>query len=172
LRNHQQANDLHYFSTIGAQFCTIVVHATSLEKDAFIVGIRAALAELYLAALRLPDIAPLTVDGHVDRLQDAQQAVYDGVAARLGTDRTYWTIFDPHVQSDPILGDLADELSDIYWDIDQGLHLAKQGEASGDVLWTWRNSFCSHWRRHAADALRAAKSNHRLIMQCACQSPT
>jgi hypothetical protein len=155
MRNSDQADRVRLFATAAARFCDICERAMGFAKDAFITEVLAALAELYLTALRLPDVAPLHTTAHDERLPAVRQLAYDGVGARLGTERTYWTIFDPHAQSEPVLGDLADDLADIYWDIDSGLNRADHGNETDDVLWEWKWSLRSHWGRHAAEAMRA-----------------
>jgi len=54
-------------------------------------------------------------------------------------------------------GSLLDDLSDIWWDLKPGLYALDNGseEQAADVFWDWKESFRTHWGRHAIDALRA-----------------
>jgi len=57
-------------------------------------------------------------------------------------------------KEDAVVGDLADDLADIYRDIKAGLWLYDQGHVK-EALWEWRQSFQTHWGRHATGALYA-----------------
>ncbi len=51
------------------------------------------------------------------------------------------------------LGDVADDLADIYRDLLEGLSLFRAGHRSS-AEWGWANSFRIHWGRHTVDAMR------------------
>lgn len=73
--------------------------------------------------------------------------------------RYYSEIFNNLVvpAEEPVTGDLADDLADIYCDIVPGLALYRSGrhEEAADH---WRFWFAQHWGEHATSALRAAWS--------------
>ncbi|RSZ56131.1 DUF5063 domain-containing protein [Massilia atriviolacea] len=50
------------------------------------------------------------------------------------------------------MGDLADDLADIWRDLKHGLNLFDGGQADA-AAYQWRESFISHWGSHAASAL-------------------
>jgi hypothetical protein len=54
----------------------------------------------------------------------------------------------------PGIGDLADDLADIWRDLRGGLALYEKGNEAA-ASWEWRNSFQIHWGRHATSALYA-----------------
>lgn len=53
---------------------------------------------------------------------------------------------------DTALGDLADDLADIWRDLKEGLLLFDKGERNAGGF-SWQDSFDTHWGQHAADAL-------------------
>ena len=55
--------------------------------------------------------------------------------------------------SNPTTGDLADDLADIYRDIKEGLSLA-EADHLPEAMYSWRESFRTHWGRHASSAIR------------------
>jgi hypothetical protein len=63
---------------------------------------------------------------------------------------------DPHDMADPSpgTGDLADDLADIWRNLKGGLALY-QNENHAAAAWEWKNSFDTHWGRHATSALYA-----------------
>jgi hypothetical protein len=68
----------------------------------------------------------------------------------------YSEIFDPSdvPAGEPVVGDVADDLADVYRDLIQGVRLEAAGRPR-DALWQWLMNFHIHWGRHAVSALRA-----------------
>ena len=69
---------------------------------------------------------------------------------------SYWEVFDPYEEDEPVGGSLTDDLLDIYRDLGRGL-LAWNSGARESALWDWKFHFELHWGDHAVDALRALK---------------
>ncbi|MEO8205489.1 MAG: DUF5063 domain-containing protein [Chthoniobacterales bacterium] len=53
-----------------------------------------------------------------------------------------------------VMGDLLDDLSDIYCDLWHGLQALEQGNREYAIAF-WRENYIYHWGGHAASALRA-----------------
>jgi hypothetical protein len=77
----------------------------------------------------------------------------------LGPNRWYVSA-DPQMNvpgsSDAVaVGDLANDLADIYRDITPGLRYWETAATTGlgNIVWEWRFSFTTHWGRHAVAAL-------------------
>ncbi|MBR7747363.1 DUF5063 domain-containing protein [Undibacterium baiyunense] len=68
----------------------------------------------------------------------------------------YSTFFNPANvgKEEPVIGDLADDLADIYRDLKAGFWLYDRGHVK-EAVWEWRQSFQTHWGRHATGALYA-----------------
>jgi hypothetical protein len=81
--------------------------------------------------------------------------MYDALTEKFEKWDKYWEIFDPTQQEEPVSGSLADDLTDIFRDLQKGLAISERGASVSEVLWEWRFSFKFHWGRHAMDALRA-----------------
>jgi hypothetical protein len=58
------------------------------------------------------------------------------------------------IDPSPGIGDLADDLADIWRDLKRGLALYSKGNRSAAAC-EWRESFRMHWGSHAAGALHA-----------------
>jgi hypothetical protein len=113
-----------------------------------------ALAELYAAALLLPHPQPAGKDVDVDD-RAAWHAVRDGVKAAFPDADQYWTLFDPGAEEAPVAASLADDLADVYLDLKRGFRVLESTGEIAQAVWEWRDSFWSHWGRHAIEALRA-----------------
>ena len=68
----------------------------------------------------------------------------------------YNTVVDPFDFEKPDLcvGDLADDLADIWRDLKPGLFLYRSGNRKAAAC-AWHEGFAIHWGRHAADAIWA-----------------
>jgi hypothetical protein len=109
-------------------------------------------AELYAAALALPDTEPNGIDPPV--LGREQRAA---LLTRLRSFplQYYWEIFHPlsDTPETAVCGNITDDLGDIYIDVKEGLYAYAQSKQ--DAVWHWRTTFGLHWGAHATSALRA-----------------
>ncbi len=99
------------------------------------------------AAQALPDVEPSSTDyaDPVD-LDDACRSVVGRVGTLFG-DGCFYELDQQSV------GDLRDDLSDIYRDLRRGLAIADKSVT--DAVWAWRFSHEVRWGFHARDALAA-----------------
>ena len=72
----------------------------------------------------------------------------------LGDKDAYWMEYDlGHEECRS--GSLADDLTDIYCELKQGLHMLENEDADPDtVLLNWREGYKIHWGKHLLDAER------------------
>lgn len=126
-------------------------------------------SRLYSLALALPDAPAGTVDfdRDSDEAYEIDQAerrtIYERAAALVGDRQYYWLQFDPYAaQPDakpekPVVGDLADDLADIYGDVVPPLRAWRSGTAEWQAiaLYEWRFNLHFHWGKHAVEAITA-----------------
>lgn len=117
------------------------------------------IGRLYLAALDLPPAWSDELEGASDAdaasvSRDELQAVRKA-AARIPLG-FYSEIFNPLPvpPEEPVVGDLADDIEDIYSDVVRGLQLFEQGERA-QAVWEWGFCLRIHWGEHATSAIRA-----------------
>lgn len=117
------------------------------------------LSRLYASALGLP-ATECTNDEGLPDLPLAELARAERNLAPF-SGRYYRQCFDPHPYSkeEPTMGDLGDDLLDIYKDIRSGLMLFEAGDVN-DALWHWSFLHKIHWGRHAVGALFALHCMH------------
>jgi Domain of unknown function (DUF5063) len=117
------------------------------------------LARLYAAALALPQVACKTEDGDLDLPEPELARAKSNLAPFVGW--YYRECFDPDplLNEAPCMGDLGDDLLDIYKDIKGGLVLFNTGNAN-DALWDWAFLHKIHWGRHAVGGLFALHCMH------------
>jgi len=119
------------------------------------VALRRVVA-VYAAALSLPQPWTERVSNHRDIEFDLSDSLGD-VRRRASSIplQHYSEIFSPLVpQEEPVVGDLADDLVNIYRHLVAGLELHECGRVD-DALWEWGFNFQAHWGEHASSAIRA-----------------
>ena len=113
------------------------------------------LARLYVGALALNEPEQCDFDIEPERISDDEwKEVYARAAAVPF--QYYSSYFDPSKMppDDHEIGDLADDIADIYRDLSAGLALVDAGNLP-EAQWELRFSFIVHWGRHASGAIRA-----------------
>lgn len=106
------------------------------------------LMKLYISAMNLPETEPETIAS----LSDISEAVAIRFSEQIPT--TYWEIFDPHADKDPVCGDLIDDLSDVAAALKAGMKEYEAGRF-GNAVFEWKFGLNNHWGQHIVDALRA-----------------
>jgi hypothetical protein len=114
------------------------------------------LTRLYGAALGLP--SPFLADSENEHSLGVSDIEFDRVRTWCGRlpFQYYGEVFDPTVvpPEEPVVGDVANDIADVYRDVITGLRLFDEG-LFDDALWEWGFSFRTHWGKHATDAIRA-----------------
>lgn len=112
------------------------------------------LARLHAAALALPETPAANAEG-LPELPRADLARAERKLAPF-SGHFYRTVLDPDPASteEPGIGDLHDDLLDVYRDVKAGCVLHDRGQVA-DALWHWSFLHRIHWGRHAVDALAA-----------------
>ena len=113
---------------------------------------RLLLAELHLAAVRLPPLGDAG-ENEAARLSHEEWSSFFSKFASLPLNG-YWDVFNPLEETQPVYNSLADDLSDIYRDVKAGLSLF-DGEHFAEAAWEWRFAFQTHWGQHLVGAQRA-----------------
>ena len=144
------------FSEEARQFIAWADGGASDEPLTAPLALRRVVA-LYAAALALPQPWSRGVSNRDDepvafgeRLQALRRR-----AAAIPLQH-YGEIFSPLVAApdEPVVGDLADDLLDIYRDVALGLQAHEDGRID-DAIWHWGFNFQIHWGKHASSAIRA-----------------
>ena len=144
------------------RFCSLIEHHQSLTAGEFVRSCAVCLADLYTAAVPL-SLLPVEIDSD-ELIEDAvsteqARAIDRQIGGILGSACLYWEVFDPREESDPVVGDLGDDLADIYRDVKNGLVAFSKGSAN-EAIWHWQWGFRYHWGDHVVDALRVM---HRIV---------
>ncbi len=150
------------FQKAAIRFCSL------LENDinSSVVWTRQildVLAEVYSIGQKLPDLSLLGVS--MDTPEEFRIGEHDWKqiferVSRAIPRRHYWMYFDPILKSDSnqeaVVGDLADDLADIYRDLKSGLSIweSQLRIQVPEIVWNWKFLFQAHWGQHAIDAMQ------------------
>jgi hypothetical protein len=140
------------FAVAARNFCTWATSAVLQDEH------QAGLAAQYLSALFAAGCAFGWDEGEPgDFRRPATQGV-EAVRAKASAlqFRYYSEIFNNLVipPEEPVVGDIVDDLVDIYSDVAPGLALFESGDQGG-ARNHWQFWFSRHWGEHATSALRA-----------------
>jgi hypothetical protein len=90
----------------------------------------------------------------VDANLELRFSLFSKLHQLLGEKDAYWMEYDLGVD-ECRSGSLADDLTDIYCELKQGLHMLEDENTDPDiVLLNWREGYKIHWGRHLLDAER------------------
>lgn len=151
----RQDNATARFATVAREYCIWAEGEPGAGATEMLIA-RRHLACLIPFALDLPDTACDVIDP-----VKISPAAWRFIFKRFGElpVNYYSNCIDPlHASADEAsLGDLADDLADIWRDLKGGLDLLDAGNVKAASC-VWREGFKRHWGRHATSAL--------YILQC------
>jgi hypothetical protein len=144
------------------------VLSDSANDETWLLTLESCLANLYAAALHVRDRGVETHDVLPAELHDEAARATERVRAKaqslLGERRHYRALFHTELvgepESDPVVGDLVDDLGDITHDVYPAYVALRDGLPLATVIaaHAWRPSAIQwHWPRHALAALGALR---------------
>lgn len=141
-------------------FCNFMQRDEIIDTRTFLRLIQAYLQKLYLYGQQLQVVDLKYNEDFDDLLSDTEfKTVLLSTSNKLGGKTLYWIVFDPTNEShtEPVCGDLIDDLGDIYKDLKNALLLFnKQRPAEiENAIWSFKSTFFIHWSDHCINAIYA-----------------
>lgn len=146
---HKDTNEL---LVIAREYCDLI---DSLDE-----GNRQGLARLNELLPRLhaamTAVLPLCEEAGSDASVDLDQRfeLFSRLHRLLGDLDAYWMEYDVTPDRQEMSGSLADDLTDIYCELKNGLNRLEGNNDAHLTLGHWRTGFCKHWGQHVVDAER------------------
>lgn len=133
-------------------YCGLIEHNNDVVPDSWLPDLYILLPRLHSAVTGLTtfegqDLPVPEVD------LDTRFDLYSRLRQQLGERDSYWLEFDASPEQMHMSGSLADDLTDIYFDLQHGLELL-------DAAWpqraaqAWQSTYQHHWGQHLVDAER------------------
>jgi hypothetical protein len=144
------------FAVAAEKFIAVVDAADEQTLAAFLRDLEPALVALYAAGLALEDLG---LDDESDPPEamttDEAAALQRHLGQKLGKNDVYLLIYERYdLDSSPVVGSLADDIADIYRDLQDGFAELRGGKPA-NANWRWKFGFDSHWGHHASEAICA-----------------
>jgi hypothetical protein len=149
---------------VAERYCELIERPAD-DSDEWLESLYKLMPRLHSAvtSLNAHDSGELQIPG-VDL--DERFELYSRLRKRLGERDSYWLEFDAAPEEMHMSGSLADDLTDIYFDLQHGLELL--GEAwPHRAAEDWQSSYRLHWGQHLVDAERhlyALKVRNQLVL--------
>jgi hypothetical protein len=136
--------------TLARNYCELVDRLEDSDTN-WLHQVASLLPRLHAAVASLN--LPQPQDGyHQNADLDARFELFTQLRNLLGDRDSYWMEFDVAEDEQSMSGSLADDLTDIYCELKQGLQVV-DGEPERAVE-DWHKSYHLHWGQHLVDAER------------------
>jgi len=142
-------------------YCEILERNEEIDSTEFLIAVQNLLTQLYAKAVNFRTVE-LETDVEFKREIEKEKfkKIMNRTSENIGQNQLYWTIFDPTENvfgnEPPVMGDLLDDLMDIYQDIKRELLVLDIDtvESRESAVWGSNFLFWNHWGLHAIDAMR------------------
>jgi len=137
---------------LAEAYCTIIENVDETDSQ-WLLNVFRLLPQLHAAiAVFLEEDS--REGGHTEANLEVRFALFSKLHQLLGERDAYWMEYDLGSE-ECRSGSLADDLTDIYCELKQGLKLLEEQRADpGNILHRWRKGYQVHWGRHLVDAER------------------
>jgi len=151
------------FTTVVAEVCLFLEHASDLKYDEFVVKSIKLLPLLYLKASLIEIPNSVFDDGSESFVNEADyQYVRNQVEVILGSDDSYLEVFHPDmaISDTPIAAFISENLADIYQELKDyaSNYQLADVDIMNDALVVCLENFGEHWGQKLLNALRALHS--------------
>lgn len=136
---------------IARRYCELI---ESLDEGhrAPLVQLNGLLPRLHAAMAVVDPSADDILDPDADL--DRRFELFTRLHRLLGDLDGYWMEYDVTPDRQEMSGSLADDLTDIYCELKNGLIRLEASSDPDLTLGRWRMGFCKHWGQHVVDAER------------------
>lgn len=145
--------DMHSVMSVARDYCHLIENCCRDDVE-WLKQVAKQLAQLHAAIVHLKtDDDKHWDDNSIDL--DQRFDLYVQLKQLLGENDPYWLEFDVNNDHQQMSGSLADDLTDIYCELKQGLDMLTHSPASpSQVLSSWGHGYRMHWGQHLLDAER------------------
>lgn len=137
---------------VAQAYCGLIESAVP-DDDVWLTDLSRLLPKLHALVVAVDPIAPAS-EHELDPDLDSRFELYSHLHETLGERDSYWLEFDSPRSSLPLTGSLADDLTDIYYDLKSGLDRLAAEDDPWRTLRDWQTGFSMHWGQHLLDAER------------------
>jgi hypothetical protein len=139
---------------VAREYCELVDNLDDYSQQDWLARIAEVLPRLHEAVGQL-HVADSPVARTTEPDIDARFDLFSRIYRKIGEREGFNPEFDAQMGGQRLSGSLADDLTDIYFDVRRGLVLLDEHpDEPGVAIHDWRHSFQLHWKHHLRDAER------------------
>jgi hypothetical protein len=155
--------DVDELLTIARRYCELIESLQEGDRES-LTQLNGLLPRLHAA---MTTAGPWQEDKPLETAVDLDKRfeLFSNLHRLLGDLDGYWMEYDVTPDGQEMSGSLADDLTDIYCELKNGLMRLENNNDTRRTLRRWRSGFCNHWGQHVVDAERhlyALAARHRL----------
>ncbi len=135
---------------LAEEYCDLIEHLDPKDCAVCLGRMARLLPQLHAAIVHIPLPSPAAVELATPDFETRFE-LFSRLRQAIGEQDSYWLEYDQG-NLEPS-GSLADDFTDIYFDLKRGLELAQRGGLER-ALADWKASFQLHWGQHLVDAER------------------
>ena len=148
------------FVAVANECCKYIQHANDLEGEEMLKILQRIFPLLYLKASVLPYFTSIFEDGNEKFITESDWfRVHNTLLSKFGSANDFPEVFDSRFSDSegPVVGSLAENISDIYQDLKDFLILYQTGTAEimNDALWECNLNFETFWGQKLLNSMRA-----------------
>lgn len=145
-------------ATVAAEYCTFIDEFNGQDYETgqrvnWLMRLEKLLPRLHVAVIALAELGD-RVNNYRFHNDDQRCELFLRLNLALQSDHDLWATYEAAAtrqQSPRVLCErMADNLTDIYFDLKQGLELVRESPARAALH--WQRSFYAHWGKHLMDA--------------------
>ena len=138
----------------AGEYCDLIDHLDQVKGD-WLDNLAVLLPRIHAAISSMEgddvDKCPIITGSDLDL--DRRFELYSRLRKLLGDHDGYMLDFDKPEDLDGVSGSLADDFTDIYFELKKGLDvLGTEPDALSDAVCVWYGSYLWHWGQHLVDA--------------------
>lgn len=136
------------------EYCELIDNVDSISRGDWLARMSGLLPRLHDAVIQLKSDSAATVKTRGPDF-DERFELFSRLYERFGEREGFDADFDGGPEGRRLSGSLADDFTDIYFDLKRGLQLLQEHAGEPNVaIAEWQRSFQLHWRHHLDDAQR------------------
>jgi hypothetical protein len=136
---------------IARRYCSVIESLDDGNRG-YLSQLNEILPRLHAAMTAVPSSEEGSYETNVDL--DQRFELFSRLHRLLGDLDGYWMEYDVAPDRQEMSGSLADDLTDIYCELKNGLKRLDGSDDTVRTLGRWRVGFCKHWGQHVVDAER------------------
>ncbi len=144
-------NESEDLARCAREFCYLVDGLQQAGSD-WLAQLSSLLVRIHAAVIRLEGDTDARLPEAPGPDYDSRFELYSRLRRLLGERDHYWMVFDSDGQAAELSGSLADDITDIYFELKHGLELLEKDPQR--AARQWRIGYHRHWGQHLVDAER------------------